>query len=416
MKSLFFISILIILSISSCTSRLYTGAEYDDLYYLPSDKPVITASIPVNEQVARGSQRSGEYYDNVYSSDTLIAGQLPDSINYSDIVDNGYNNSYNNGSNNDGYEYAYDSPYSSRLRRFYGNYFDPYWRDPFYSGFGYSSFGYGNSFGGYPYYDGFYSPYSYDPYYGYGGMYGGGMYGSMYGGMYGGLFGGYWGFGSYYSPFYSYGGYGYHEGRNSIPYGRRERSSSLSSNWNSNVPSTASGRRDSYSSLGGNSGIARRTPSAGNQAVASDQRRISSSNINARQAQDNSASKSIQDAGKSGNIRSNSPIQRNSANARPEYNSTSRSYTPSYNSPRMSTRPAYNNSRSRETVNPGFNRNSNAVNNSNSNTPRSNSSYNSVERRTPSSSSYSAPASVSRSNSYRSTESYSVPSRRSTLR
>jgi hypothetical protein len=38
MKALNYISILALLALMSCTSSLYTGVEYDDLYYLPSEE------------------------------------------------------------------------------------------------------------------------------------------------------------------------------------------------------------------------------------------------------------------------------------------------------------------------------------------------------------------------------------------
>jgi hypothetical protein len=39
MKALSHIALLIALVLSSCTPALYTGAEYDDLYYSAADKP-----------------------------------------------------------------------------------------------------------------------------------------------------------------------------------------------------------------------------------------------------------------------------------------------------------------------------------------------------------------------------------------
>ena len=39
MKALIYISLLALLTLGSCTSSLYTGGEYDDLYYTSSDKP-----------------------------------------------------------------------------------------------------------------------------------------------------------------------------------------------------------------------------------------------------------------------------------------------------------------------------------------------------------------------------------------
>ena len=171
MKTLTQIFILALFILSSCTSALYTGAEYDDLYYLPSDKPAVKDKAPLNEQIAQGNLKGNDYYDNVYAADTLVSDQYSDAVDYNAMVNNNYN------SNNQGYEYFNDPSYSGRLRMFYGNYFNPYWRDP------YMDYGLGYGFGGYPY-SGYGNSY-YDPYYGYGGM-----YGDYYGGYYPGYYGG----------------------------------------------------------------------------------------------------------------------------------------------------------------------------------------------------------------------------------
>jgi hypothetical protein len=411
MKALSHILVFAMLTMGSCTSSLYTGAEYDDLYYSASDKPVVKTKPSVNEQIAEGTLKEGDYYDNIYAADTLVSDQYSDAVDYHDAINNN-NNNYNNYGG--GYDYYNNYPYSGRLSRFYGNYFDPYWRDPFYSSWGYPSFGYGFGFGygygGFPYYNNYYNPFYGDAYYGYGG------FGDYYGGYYGG-------FGSYYSPFYSpYGYYGgnyfHHEGKNSVPYGRRERASTLSSRWNSNTAAFGSSRRESYLSSGGNSGVARRTPS-GTQPISAGQRRPVSSDINSQMSGNSGERKLNQDAIKGENMRTNTTTQRSSANLRPEYNTANRTYTPSYSNPRMSTRPSYNNSRVSNGNNSGVNRNSSTVNNSRVNnnpgsvrTPSNQNSYqnpgnsgknsssvNSVQRR------YVSPS----DNSVR----YSVPTRRS---
>ena len=436
MKALLYILVLVLLTMGSCTSSLYTGAEYDDLYYLASDKPVVTAKLPVNEQIAAGNLNAEDYYDNIYAADTLVSDEYSDAVDYDDQI------IINNNNYTAGYDYFNNYSYAGRLRRFYGNYFDPYWRDPFGYGFGYG--GFPNSFN------------FYDPYYGYGGnnfgfwddyyggFYGGGYggyYGSGYGGYYGGGYGGYYGgFGSYYSPFYSpygyYSGSNFHsEGKNSVSYGRTERPSTLSSRWNNNVSALGSSRRDSYLSTGGNSGVARRLPagSSGNQTISPDTRRTVSTSVNSQQAVNPADRKLSQETVKGENVRTNTSTQRNSANTRPEYNSVNRSYTPSYNNPRMSTRPSYNNSRVSDVNNASVIRNNGAVNNNRvynntgnvrtpsnqgsyqnpANNSRNNTSGNGTQRRVDSPSVYSAPASGNRSNSSGSSESYSVPTRRS---
>jgi hypothetical protein len=419
MKTISQLLILALLFLGSCTSALYTGAEYDDLYYLPSDRPVVSNKSAVNEQIAEGTLKGKDYYDNVYAADTLVSDEYSAAVDYDSQVDN--SNYYSDR----GYDYYDEFPYSSRLRMFYGNYFDPYWRDPYYYGFGYS---------GFPYY-GYGS--SWNPYYGYGGMYGdyygGGYYSGLYGGYYGGYnsgyygyYGGYRGGSSLFStyPFGYSGVYLKNGGDNSINYARRDRPSTYSSKLDGNTSPSGS-RRDSYLQTGNTRTGARTT---GTQSVASDQRRTSSSGLNSQQSVNQVNRRSTQDQT---NIRSNASGTRNAANTRPEYNSASRSYTPSYNNPRMSTRPSYNNSRVNEGVNSNVGRNS-AVNNgrvynnnpgtvrtpsnqgSNQNSynnARTNSYSGSQRRSDAPSSGYSAPATQYRSNSSRSSESYSVPSR-----
>ncbi len=53
MKALSYISVIVLLLMGSCSSRLYTGAEYDDLYYTPSDNPVVSAATADNERYCR---------------------------------------------------------------------------------------------------------------------------------------------------------------------------------------------------------------------------------------------------------------------------------------------------------------------------------------------------------------------------
>ena len=167
MKAVSGILIFGLLTLVSCTSRLYTGTEYDDLYFSSSDKPAVRAGTPVTDRIPGSNQQADNYYDNIYAADTLVSDE------YSDAID--YNNQsvypiYDNGG---GYNYYNDFSYTNRLNMFYGNYFNPYWRDPFYFNFGYPSFGlgmgYGFGMGGYPYNYGYpYYDYDYGDY-GYGG-------------------------------------------------------------------------------------------------------------------------------------------------------------------------------------------------------------------------------------------------------
>jgi hypothetical protein len=418
MKSVSYIIILALLFMSSCTSRLYTGADYDDLYFSPSDNPVVAGNQSASDKLAGGNQQAGNYYDNIYAADTLVSDQYSDAVDYNDQI---INNNYDNGG---GYSYYDNYSYSNRLNMFYGNYFNPYWRDPFYpgygsfgSGFGFgygmgfgmgygSGFGFDYGWGGYPYGYG-YPGYGWGyPYY----DYGLGYYGLGYGGYYGG----------YYSP--------YHNDDNFVSYHRRERPSNLSSAWNRNEGTLGTSRRGSYVSSGRASGIGR-SVSSGAPVITGDQRKTVSSVANSRQAISQDGRGSVQDP--TGTTRSGAiSNQRGSINERPVYNNANRTYTPSYSNPRMNTRPSYNNSRVSEGFNQGTSRSNAATNsgrmNSNSgtvrnpvnqgirqnssNNSRNNSSGNGTRRRFDSPSGYFTPQSESRSGSYRNYNNLTVPS------
>lgn len=301
MKAHYYITGLATILLSSCVTSKYVGGEYDDLYYTPSDQPVVAVQKNVPEQIAAGKLKPDQYYDNIYASDTLVAD------GYNDAVD--FDNSMFYNKDNSAFEYADDYSYSNRLRRFYGNYFDPYWRNSF--GYGFSPY---MGFGGYGMYGGF------GGYGMYGGYGMGGMYDPFYSGMYdpfsyGGYYGGY--YGSFYSPYSYYGGYGYYPGsfnrsdsRLDVPVARRERSSTLTNNYNPVSPS----RKSDYQSATNQAGNSRRGAGTPQQGVQNQTRRADNSNVNSQVT-------------------------------RPDYRSVNRSYTPSYNTPRMSTRPSYNNSR-----------------------------------------------------------------------
>ncbi len=352
MKTLLYISVFIILTLGSCTSTLYTGAEYDDLYYTASDNAVAKTQ---SKDKAKGvDPNQQEYYDNKYATDTLFADQYSDAVDIDNqLADNGGGNPY---------EY-YDGSYSERLRRFQGNYFDPYWRDPFYFGYGYGygypSYGYGYGYG-YPYYGDYYG--GYYPYYG--GYYGG-MYGGYYGGFYGGGiyigFGGY--YGGYYPPYYGgyyppyYGGYPIYSEGSSVAYGRRERPSTMSSKWNDASGSGSSGRGTNYSAGGAATGSRRASDGAAvNQALGADTRRQPSSIANTRTENTPNVRSQAQAQVRNQITQQGSATNRRAADARPEYSNSNRSYTPSYSNPRMSTRPSYNNSRVTESGNADLSR------------------------------------------------------------
>jgi hypothetical protein len=340
MKAIFYISVLVALLVSSCTaSRFNQGGEYDDLYYSKSDKQAVNQNVVSKEVVSNPA--TDKYYDNIYSGDTLIAD------GYNDAVDFDGSMFYNK--DESPFEYADDYSYSNRLSRFYGNYFDPYWRNPYYYG-----------------YNNFYDPYMYDPYsYGYGGY--GGMYmsfGFNFGYGYGGYYP-YYGYGGYY-PYYGYGG-GYYPGYYPPYYGdestpaamgRRQTYSTLSSNYSNITPSRKSGYQTGE---GGVSGDQRRTIAGSSQGGLNDARRGSSVLGNSRQGtQSEMRSRESYQVERKGES-----VNSNSYSSRPEYNSQNRSYTPSYNNPRMSERPSYNNSR----VSGGINQSGNSESNRSGSNP-----------------------------------------------
>jgi hypothetical protein len=387
MKKLSYISLVALLTLGACNSGLYTGVEYDDLYYRQGDQSV--ADVRSQERRTYDNYGTEQYYDNIYANDTLVAQE------YSDAVD------YENEVSPSGYDYYDGYSYSGRLRSFYGNYFDPYWRDPFYFSYGYP---YGYSFGysfGWPRHYGYYDPF----------MYGGGYYG-MYD-YYSPYYNPYYMYGGYpfYSSYYGYGGYGgwygsswypysrIYDGNNSIAYGRRERASTMSSNWNTNTGLTGAARRDSYVSSDQQSSVRRSADDKGTTM----QRREYQSVPSTRQATNRSTSAQDQSKGTT-TTRSSSQNQ-----TRPEYNNSNRTYTPSYNNPRMPARPSYNNSRPAE--NPAVNRSRESQNQGVTRTPATQS----VQRRTESSN-YTAPSgntyrSIAPSSSTRSNSTYSSPAR-----
>lgn len=323
MKAYFYIPIIAVFSLlASCNSALYTGSgEYDDLYYSSSDES--PADTRTSGNVAReGVLKSDQYFNNIYAADTLVSQEYADAVDIDNL----------NSSGDGTYDYYDDYSYASRLRRFHGNYFDPYWRDPFYYGM-YSPFRYSFGMGfGYPHYgySSFYDPYYYDPFYSdyyYGGFYSPYSYYSPYRYGYG------YGYGLGYGYGYGYPNFRYVDADDLVTYGRRERQSTTSTRWNS---MSGTGRRDSYISgqpsteRAGTSRRTAATTSASQVAVnPNDSRRTVSSSQEVKSAQ--AGSRQVQ--------------PRSSAGQRPEYGSANRTYTPSYNNPRMSTRPSYNNSR-----------------------------------------------------------------------
>ena len=92
MKALFYIMVLITAILSSCAPSLYVGGEYDDLYYSPSDKPVVAVQKSVPEQIAQENIQPKEYFDNAYANDTLVADGYNDAVDFNNSMY--YNNYY----------------------------------------------------------------------------------------------------------------------------------------------------------------------------------------------------------------------------------------------------------------------------------------------------------------------------------
>lgn len=401
MKALYYIFGLALLTLVSCTSKLYVGTEYDDLYYVSSDQPVY--AVETRGQIVESNLQSGEYYDNIYANDTLIADEYRNASDYN---------------NPDAYSREYDYydnySYSGRLRNFYGNYFYPYWRDPFY--YSWYPFGYYYGYRAFPYYYGYYDPFFYDSYF-YDPFYYryGGFYNSYYFGYYPGFYTGF--YSSYYYPYYSR--YAYYPGiyfdeRLSVPYGRRERASTLSSRWSGGTSVGESGissdRRSGTISTATDASTRRSGVTGTQQDVASGSRRIVDSGVNTRQAT-NPTDKSIpQDpAAKSSVENSRRSVSESTSGMKPEYNSVNRTYTPSYNDPRLSTRPSYNNSRVNTDINQGtINRTNTEVN-----TRRTEINRNVYQNRSSVSTSPSVSGVRSRSSSSSGSGTYSIPARRS---
>ena len=73
MKAINYILGLALLTLASCSSGLYVGTEYDDLYYVSSDQPVTQARTSDRNQISEGNLKSGSYYDNIYAADRLVS-------------------------------------------------------------------------------------------------------------------------------------------------------------------------------------------------------------------------------------------------------------------------------------------------------------------------------------------------------
>lgn len=354
MRTYIYIIVFALFILSSCSSSMYMSGEYDDLYFVPSDRAVY-----VDKPTNSGIYASGDELESIYGVDTLMAEDYIDAVGYDD--DLAYYGDYDRSV----FDYNYGSGYSSYVNRFYGNYFDPYWRDPFYRGMGYGmgygmgmGIGYGMGYGfGYPsmsfYYGmgfpryfspfGYYSPYSY--------------YDSFYSP--------YWG----YSPYYGYypGGSGYPSYDYGVAGSASRRSYSTLSRGDA-VSSPAKSRNDIYNNTRATRTTTDRNTVAGVSERRTGDRSTTTAGTSASRgvvAQDPDTRRA--EAQRSAvTTRTRASAQTGSRTIdKPVYNQTQRSYNPTYTNPRMATRPAYNNSNTNRSI---INNSRSTINNSRSTT------------------------------------------------
>ena len=76
--------VFVLLTTISCTSGLYTGVEYDDIYFQASDRQLVKARTKAKRQIIENDLRSSDYYDNIYAADTLMSEEYYDAVGYYD--------------------------------------------------------------------------------------------------------------------------------------------------------------------------------------------------------------------------------------------------------------------------------------------------------------------------------------------
>ena len=186
MKAFKYIPVLALFVATSCSTSMYvrSGGEFDDLYYRPSQKQVVSSAAIASGKAEDRTLQSSEYYNNKYAADTLVSDEYYSALGYDEVYTD--ENGHTTYVNNNYYESAADNfSYANRITMFHGNYFYPYWRSSLYYGWNY-----------YPnyYYDPFYYDYYYPYYYPYSSYYG-------YYGYYG-YYNPYWYRYDYYYPYY----------------------------------------------------------------------------------------------------------------------------------------------------------------------------------------------------------------------
>ena len=166
MKHLFYILTIVLLTLASCESNLYTTKVYDDAYYSKSKEEVMPSKTTTADNYeSNPTTPEGTYNpeDGYYHNDdgTVTYYTEGDNKSYSDDYSYGNSDSYydydgsGNYIENNYYYIGDDYYYTSHFRRF-GTYYtpvyyyDPYW-DPWYTP--YYSYSY------------YYDPYFYSWYY-----------------------------------------------------------------------------------------------------------------------------------------------------------------------------------------------------------------------------------------------------------
>ena len=213
----------------SCVMSQKTSTEYDDMYYIPSEKKAVQAADKQEPATGNTATEPDDYEKYIKSLEQKRAAKKASQVTYEDTLEYAEDQNYVDSEyyEEDGNTYVTNNYYGTVIiimlhgsedfmirfipSVFDSYYYDPFWYEPGWSfrmSFGYPYYGFGYSYGwpysswywGSPYYYSYYggySPYWRNPYYGYG-------YNDYYG--YNGYYGGWHNHGnnnhspSYYGP------------------------------------------------------------------------------------------------------------------------------------------------------------------------------------------------------------------------
>lgn len=329
------------LVLASCSSSLYTSAEYDDLYYTPADAQRAQEVAVQQEQYYAANENQAVAEQTV--PDTLQAEQYN-----AEGVDANLNEDMIEYQESNVFDYYGQPMYASRLRSFHYPMRIARFYRPFYTPFYTPYYSYTNFYDPYDYYN----PWMYEDYYFNRPFYSSGynyfspyynpMYANYYSGFYSGLY-----YSSWYPSYYGYGGYNYRVADSWVNTRSRPRAGvpSTSRRMTTSTPATksnvqvANSRRTGSGTVNEQVSTSRRTGTsvvqpvrsrtATNSAVASQNRRVST----------NTRNTAIQPVYKNQN---SGTTNRRTVTSIPRYNSNQRAYQPTYTKPRTTTKPAYN--------------------------------------------------------------------------